>query len=288
MTKTISKNCSPLEDRYRLQLKVNEEARFNHEECGDTKQRLYVRRTRSGWLYHCHNCAPKFSGFMRHTGVMTPEETIKIATNVIDITNKVASKKTLPKDFVPDIPLAGWQWLQKYEITPKETEFYGIGYSPGYNRLVLPVYNLSGLVGWQGRALKAVEKGYPKYMTFANGEQPRLWFDSRHGVKFRREYLETNKIVFVEDIISAIKVGRQVRTVALLGSYVRPELIQWMQAVQKLQGRMRFFLWLDPDKRVESHQIVGKLKSLGINISVIATDRDPKEESSATIQEEVE
>jgi hypothetical protein len=221
---------------------------------------------------------------MRDDLELTPNQTIKKLSEVVDVAKKIAGQKGLPADFSPDIPTEGWMWLRKYGILDKEVSFYGIGYSNQYSRLVLPVYNLAGLVAWQGRALGKIDKKYPKYMTMTNGAQSRLWFDSRHGIKQHREYLETNKIVLVEDIISAIKLGRQFRTIALLGSYVREELIDWMLAVNKANVNMTFYIWLDPDKMVESYKIAGRLRSLGLRVITITTSQDPKDEDGSTIE----
>lgn len=265
---------SSLAEKYRSQLKLNEEARYNHDECGDTKERLYVRRTRQGYLFHCHNCAPKFSGFHRASDLPSPSETLRLVQEQSKQEPKPVTEKGLPSDMISELPQSAWLWLDKYDITNEEKEFYGFGYTPRYNRLAMPITSRDGLVGWQGRALGDTK---PKYMTFINGTPKRFWFDSRHGIKSHRDWKSSRKIILVEDIISAIKVGREVRAIALLGSYVREELVVWMKEVQKALPDKQFSLWLDPDKYAESLRIVQRLRSMGINISVISTQTDPKD-----------
>jgi hypothetical protein len=88
----------------------------------------------------------------------------------------------------------------------------------------------------------------------------------------------------VEDIVSAIKVSRHARAIALLGSYVREELVLWLQQVKKVRPNVKILLWLDPDKYSESHRISARLRGLGLPVVTVATDQDPKEESDATIK----
>ena len=254
--------------------------RFNHEECGDTRQRLYVRRTLKGWLYHCHNCAPHMSGFQKNSTVMTPSETVNVlkemrkqSTGMLQLVSN-----DLPDDFTTDIPDTFRLWLDKYQITDDEVEFYGFGYSPRRDRLVMPVYNHAGLIGWQGRGSN------PKYLTCIGDGQSNLWFDTRYGSDTTKDYLDKSAVVLVEDIISAIKVGRYRRSIALLGSYVREDLIIWMQKVSKLRkGDMTWYIWLDPDKRKESYKIAKRLRDLGMDCEVITTDGDPKDELDETL-----
>jgi hypothetical protein len=221
---------------------------------------------------------------MRDTGILTPSQTIRAANKEIELfKSSKESAKGLPEDFSSTISLDGLAWLAKYNVTTAERDFYGFGYSSRYNRLVLPLFNMSGLIGWQGRALGKITSDYPKYMTFVNGHQPRFWFDSRHGINTHREYEDRLKIVLVEDIVSAVKVGRQYRTLGLIGSYIREEMIVWFLKVHKLLPNFKIYIWLDPDKHTEAHLYAGKLRKYGLNAVVVSTACDPKEANPTMI-----
>jgi hypothetical protein len=279
-TSGIPSSSKVLPKQYRLASVLNEQVRYNHEECGDKKQRLYVMRTRNGWVFHCHNCAPHMSGFMRDFNVMTPAQTLRAINEPIPIRpEKKSGIASLPDDFTPDLPTSATLWLYKYGILEAERAFYGFGYSPRHHRLVMPIHSRNGLIGWQGRAL---DDQKPKYMTFVG--DGKLWFDTRHGEKTHREYDRKDTICLVEDIVSAVKVGRIARAIALLGSYVREDLVTWMKQVQKLRPELHWCLWLDPDKHVEMHKIAARLRALGLNVSTISTSCDPKDCDMITIR----
>ena len=82
------------------------ELRSSHEECGDTKNRKYMRQVRGGYIWYCHNCACK--GFISN-GITPPSETVKniISTTVgVDSTTNVVKEIRLPADYsISTIPI---------------------------------------------------------------------------------------------------------------------------------------------------------------------------------------
>lgn len=241
---------------------LGEEVQFNHEECGDTRQRLYVKRTRSGWLCHCHNCGR--STFKR-SGRRRPSENVELLRTIQNITNEVKTVVPrvvcLPRDIQSIIPSKGLAWLYSYGISDEEIKRYNFCFSPNWNRLILPVYKDEELVYFQARTLGTPSKQNPKYLNM-RGDKTHMFEVNVPG---------QTSVVIVEDILSAIKVGRCTNSKALLGSYIGTALTVLAKHYNKI------FIWLDDDKRMESIKYARHLSSLtGVAVRVVNTPKDPK------------
>lgn len=271
---------------------LDQERKFNHgeiedpnpEDCGDKRERFYVRRTTKGWLYHCFNCGIK--GFK---GISAKE----YATNFRDSVGQFGIRSIHPRlqvsgDQVFSLPRQapmsreGREWLDKYGITDEEEERYGIYYTDEYaGRIVLPIYEQRRLPpycqGYQLRRLSGDRK-FPKYITRKKeGETLRFW---------ARKEQSTNDstTVVVEDILSAIIVGRQCQALSLLGSPKKlPDDV--FSLLQSRPGNIAF--WLDPDKFAGSIDYAKRFISLdsgGRNVVAIRSDKDPKDYSDEEIR----
>lgn len=153
-----------------------------------------------------------------------------------------------------DIPVAAMQWLFKYGITPNEIKDFGISFNQEHELLLLlktPSY-------WQARTF-----GGQKVKYLSKGKKP-LTF-----------YGWSDKLVCVEDILSAIKIARLTPewcATPLLGSSISKETIQ------ELSGKFSsVVIWLDRDKAVNAVKIARNLKQRGFNASVVISPLDPKE-----------
>ena len=187
--------------------------RYNCPNCSDTKGRYCVRYDGKGWYYHCFNCHPNmlYHSLLKDS---TPQETL-------DYVRKIQEQKTpeiwkpqevsLPKDFQYYIP--DRSWLDQYHLTPREYVQFQIGYSPAYHRIILPSYVGGELLCWQGRYIGMDKK--PKYITEGKKDSLNLFI--------RDDAPNKDTVVLVEDIISAIKVGRVLDAIGILGSYVSPK-----------------------------------------------------------------
>lgn len=274
-------------------MQIGDELRFSHEECGDTKDRLYIKRVRGGWIYHCHNCAPACSGFAKDTSITSPSQTL-VYLQALQKDHSINPKKGgriyLPSDFDTKIPTPGLGWLYKYQISDEEIKTYNFGYSKSLNRLVLPVYNQEGdLVFYQGRNLGKVTKQNPKYINMRG---------SRDDIFFRRlcgsvdgddcgissgSERPTDCLCIVEDILSAIRVGRQLPTLAILGSYLSTSLLQSFKDYGKI------IIWLDFDKASTTLKELRRTAILtGKKIVPLITKLDPKEYNDLKIKEMID
>lgn len=261
-----------LPEQYRHYDDIGVMRRYNHEECGDGKERLYVTRTETGWIFHCHNCAPVMSGrYISTKGDTPPSQTAKLIEATSQPRLQIMSdeeKVKLPEDFTLQIPREGASWLMSYGITEDEKKRYGIGFSPSLNRLILPVYREGvGLVFWQGRYLGKANKKKPKYLSVMAKGQDKL-FEIKNG---------NARVVVVEDILSAIKVGRHTSAIALLGSYLPTTIYKRLSDYNKVG------LWLDYDKYKDAVAYAKRLREFGHSVINIHTPLDPKEQTDQAI-----
>lgn len=232
---------------------------YIHEGCCEGKDpALHIMRTSWGWVYKCHRCG--ISGWKKEN--LSPDQMVKKVTSVPFVEEDRDGEIRLPKDFTTKIPVEGLLWLEKYGITDKEIEWFRFGYSKLYNRLIMPVFKSGELVYWQGRNLGEVTRYNPKYIN-ASTNRKNIYFRVRKG--------RWDKVCIVEDILSAIIVGRECNTYALLHASIPDSLISDLYTIYET-----IYLWLDPDKRGEMAASVLRYRSIGINVFMILSDKDPK------------
>lgn len=158
-------------------------------------------------------------------------------------------------------PLVAYTWLFGWGLTKDEVRDHHISYDEDNGRLVLPIWWEGEKVGYQSRRLYDKDKG-PKYVTRSKG-----------GVGFMSTIPNNEPgIVIVEDIISAIKVGRVQRSIALLST--SPS----MRVKKFLSQHDKFWVWLDMDNPQVIRQAL-KLRKFLENFGeakLIHTIQDPK------------
>lgn len=188
----------------------------------------------------------------------------------IPTTRKVEHGRSLgfPEDvqlFLPPEPL---KWIKGYGITDHEIEVHRIGWSPSRCFLVFPYYQDGELKAWQGRNFGTVG---PKW--YSRGPLDGLDYTiNREG---------SDAVVFVEDIVSAIKVGRHETACPIFGSYVGIKRLNRFRQ----KGVCVFYVWLDYDKQHEAWQ--AKETALMLEgtkrAQLIVSKQDPKELSDDRI-----
>lgn len=224
-------------------LQPNTQIHVNHENCSagvDVKRRLYIKRTGDGVLLaYCHHCG--------EAGVYREGKT-KVSLKTLTEQLEQAAKREgdtrislltgcplLPPDV--DFNVAYWptwarDWLMSYGITGAEQCNHNIAYSKELDRVIIPTYNLKGqLVFWQGRAAPGAA---PKYITKQGLNKPVTIVGSR-----------INKNIFVvEDMLSAIKIGRYAPAIPLLGTTTH---LKSLVDLLNTGGYQNVFIYLDPD-----------------------------------------
>ena len=253
------------------------EQRSDCPHCSDTRGRLYERDTGQGIVQYCHNCG--YKNYVPHKA-RAPSETVQYIKQYLtkDEETNIVKEIRLPWDFSNEIPKQARLWLSKYGITPDEVETFGIGWSECNNRLILPVYNDDRLVYYQGRTFKPVTKDNPKYKNVKQVGARNVFF-----VRGWDRRKEIDELCIVEDILSAIKVGRHTPCLALLGSYFPPEINPLYRRANKV------LIWLDSDKYTTAIKQAKLINTLtGKPVHVINTELDPKEQSNDTIIRSIE
>jgi hypothetical protein len=191
----------------------------------------------------------------------------------------------LPPDYILSLPSVGVKWLSQYGITDKEMAVNRIGWSDdGFTIggrgnqdpiqyspcMVFPIFNIQGtLLMWQARYF-GMEKSYPKYIT--KGKPNEIIHVLGKG----------DRLVIVEDILSAIKVSRVTRSVPLWGS--SPSLV-FLNRLRVISDNL--VIWLDPDKTVEAERLRRKVSLLFDEVSIVHSSSDPKAYGTKAIAQKI-
>lgn len=236
------------------------------ENCGSGEKLSVTHSMKSYWC-NCYRC-----GFtdIEYKGKQSLAELTRIqelnkAAESIELT------LDLPDDFTEEIPRHGRSWLFQAGITPVVWRQHRIGYSERLDRVILPVYDARGNLEWyQCRALQKGQK--PKYLQPARDRSKIMFRVTRSGKDMER-------VILVEDILSAIRVGRHINTVSLLGTKITTA------QASELGKYTEVTTWLDSDTagRQGAYKI-RKTLSLITEVSNILTPLDPKELSDREIK----
>jgi hypothetical protein len=202
-----------------------------------------------------------------------------------------------PSDYSRYLPHFVLQWLAKYQLTQKEIVDNRFGWSASRELLIMPVYDTDNqVIMWQGRNFKTVKS----YVDVSTPEFPHLF--SPRTIPDGPKYITKGQpsdilhiieplmitstlvstIIVVEDLISAIKVGRVCSCLPLWGSNMG------LGTLKRLQDRFkRLGMWLDPDKTVASVKTALRASQF-MESFVITTASDPKDYSAEAISVTIE
>lgn len=198
-----------------------------------------------------------------------------------DAVNEPQNQITLPRDFTRDVPAMAWKWLLQYGLPYTYWKPF-TGYSPAEERLVFTVGEpirfsigryLGEDVGERGTGQSWVRRAPRKWWFYGDG----------HG---HVEVLEpkercTSKVVLVEDVISAHKVGQVATAICLFGTNVHAKAISALQYLEQ-----PVTLWLDYDQRTLLPKKINRLNAfLRHPVDFIVTEKDPKAYSLDELKE---
>ena len=219
---------------------------------------------------YCFGC-----GWHSNVGGLSLERLMARHTQLKLLENKGEKNKndpvvSLPVDFTADIPQVALEWLKSYEITDAEIEENWIGWSPQYERLIFPVFDrYNNLLMYSGRDFSTRE-GRPKYHTEGLPEKVfHILNDDGDDC-----------VCIVEDVVSAIKVGRHIPTMPLWGSILSTKRMITLSDLYKV-----LIIWLDHDKQEYAIKQSIKARPFFDDVKVIGTDHDPKVFSNSNIEE---
>ena len=170
---------------------------------------------------------------------------------------------------IAQVPIKALGWLRKYGITNEEITTHDFHWSWDEMLLLFPVYEEGrNMVMWQGRNFG----DGPKYLTSG----------PKSDTLYRVGKAASDTIIVTEDLISAIKVGREYEAAPLWGAEMGLGLIKKVAGEYSNLG-----VWLDPDKTLQAVEIALRASQY-IPTFVITSTRDPKEYGLEAITELVE
>lgn len=174
----------------------------------------------------------------------------------------------LPADCSFSLPEKALIWLEKYGLSDDEMGTFQ--WSEKFQRLIYPVYDVYGnLLLYQGRGFHEGGEKHPKYYTV--GDTSKV---------FHCLGAYEPRIILVEDVVSAIKIGRQAHSMPLWGSQIGSERIRM------LSGQFfKLWIWLDKDKAEYSLKSRLMASPYFDETRCIITDKDPKDYSDMEIKE---
>ena len=222
---------------------------FKHESCPKCGSRDNLGRWSDGHAY-CFGCY-----YYEPPTLFTQQTTITQQQDVV-------KSHIFPDDFSTTIGTRGWTWLKKYGILSSEvTNFL---WSESKQWLIMPFYDSSGcLLAWQARNF-SLERPKPRYLSFGQISDI-MHFEGNENV---------NMVIIVEDMLSAIKVGRSqiAQAMPCFGSNIPLKTLTRLKAQFKYLG-----IWLDMDMAGKALQTHCRASQLGFKqVFMIKTPYDPK------------
>lgn len=213
-----------------------------------------------------------------------------VAANGLEVVRKkllepasapVVQTVALPYDVEAIYPPEALKWVSKYGLVRSDLVTNRVLWSESSGLLIFPLTDGEGrIVAWQGRNFG--EKYSVKW--FGRGSLESTF------VFFPRSTARAKRIIFVEDIVSAIKVGKVIQGLSdLNGTVCQPVFGSHISRARlsrclHIMDERHITFWLDNDKFKESIKFRQQANSLGFKATVINTALDPKEISLEEIE----
>jgi len=185
----------------------------------------------------------------------------------------------LPDDFTTTIPPAVLAWVLKAGVSSSVAAHYGFGWSEKLSRIVIPVWKGEELVAVQSRAVYQGQR--PKYMNSTGGAYSSPVFRSDDSLLLDGTPIEGR--VITEDILSCIRTGRIIPSIATLGTRMGDRV-----AVSLLrEAQSPVYVWYDGDPAgvKGALKIKRTLDLVGLPCTIIKTTQDPKAYSNTEIRQ---
>lgn len=181
----------------------------------------------------------------------------------------------LPHDVDVNYHSEALEWIAKYELTRSDLLINRVLWSESRRLLIFSFSDGEGrIIAWQGRNFGTV------YRTkwFGRGQLEDTF------VFFPRNKQRITRIFFVEDIVSAIKLGKHFDSKKELDGWVAMPIFGSHISQLRLSRCLLLFhdnstvtIWLDRDKASQAIKFAKQAESLGFTSSTIITEVDPKE-----------
>ncbi len=186
--------------------------------------------------------------------------------------------KSLPADFSREIPARAWQWLLQYGLGYKYWQPH-VGWSEKDSRLVFTVageFSIGRYIPGPEVSVAIPESESAQRSGSAKDDhKPRKWHFWGDGHKTPHvlgDYLQSKRVVLVEDIVSAHKVGKVSSSICLFGTNIFPGCIPVLRHIG-----LPITIWLDQDQQGTVQKKAANLSVLtGLPVSYTFTELDPK------------
>ncbi len=167
--------------------------------------------------YHCYTCGKHKSASEKHYAFRT----LKPIQKQLNLPQLIEN----PCKF----SISVLQWLYKYFIYEGDIQRHNIYYVPpieGYEESI--VFGNKELTFWQRRF-------FPSKKFITRGDKTQVFV--------LPSLITSNKIILVEDIISAIRVSKYANVICLFGTHMNYLCRKFLE-----KSIYNIFIWLDPDK----------------------------------------
>lgn len=215
------------------------------------------------WEDHAHCFACNYHEFPD-----TIQRIERLMEKINPDTGEIVKTLELPNDAQKSINYKALQWLDRYGIMREEIVKHDLRWSDFRQWLIFPIYGDNGLIGYQGRNFGP---NGPKWES--RGDLHSII----HIVDQQQK--GTDPLVIVEDIVSAIKVGRQFAAMPIFGGSISLKRVQLLKHVAR-----NVVWWLDADKYPEAIRYAKGARLIGVQSKVVFTERDPKDHTDEEIR----
>lgn len=167
-------------------------------------------------------------------------------------------------------------WLSQFQCDGADALRAGLRWHEQRQQLLFPLYDEEKQLRCiQARNFASEGQARTKYHNYGNKEEAFPLYQAKETSEGN-----TLSVVITEDILSALKVSKQVSAMPALGTSLS---MNKALALQK-RGFIKAFVWLDKDKWREGIEICDKFKWLGVTAKAIYTEKDPKEYNNEEIR----
>ena len=209
---------------------------------------------------HCFSCGLYIPGDRL--------ENLKSQFHTVELKKNKNDRGNLPDDCTYSLRADSLAWLKKYGITDAEIRQHKMLWSPRKELLIFPIFIDGQMQMWQGRYFGSNPE-YPKYNTQGFPKGGGVYYIVGTG----------ERLVLVEDVLSAIKVGRQIAAMPLFTNNLNSR-----QAIHLSRYFDHVAIWLDPNMREHSLKLQKRLQLFFKSVRVIYSDYDPKAHSDGDIR----
>lgn len=252
--------------------------RVNHDspDCGGSSASMKIEVQHDGTIFaYCHRCSKSGTYSSAYfTGKKTREGDVGATTIPYGRRQRAQGYERASRDFA-DWSSESRAWVLKAGLSQVEVIANDIRYDKEIDGVFLSVHNGVDPCGY---ILRRFNYHGPKYINDFEVCTPRV-----HRV---RPVHDNGMVVITEDILSAIKVGRQYNAVSILGTRCELPTLNWL-----IKTYSEFVIFLDDDSnlvRKQQRVLRNTLGMMGKAVIISGVGKDPKDLTNNEIQEKID